>query len=253
MATHFITASGQPSWETPVRQGGAQVSTPLGIQEPSHRVIQQRYMVLASAYVRPDKNTVCDFISEGIDRVAYFIEDSPREPLPGGLVTFVRTFATVPQRVTEYGELTVEYPARARVVFADSGSYQMYPSIAAESFAYRTRSEVFRDFFYIGHDYDVPSDIPARDETIYSEPNIFAYGQKFLTEGEWATLIAEDQDLPYFAGAILVPSLTLPSSGNATRVAAKLTTGYYWYGQSTISQYLGAIWERRSTRIYISA
>lgn len=257
--TYFFTGAAATPFTTAVRQGGAQVTSPLGAREPTARVIRQRYMQLHSAYQTPAPNTVCPFWEEGTARPAYFVEDSPRENIGGGLCVFTRTWATVPTQIIEYTSQVVQLPALAAWISEETGgtspSYQhnaIKPFLASESANTACQIRVYTDFFLIPGDYEDAGDIPVVSETLYTGANIVASGAGPFTSAEFAELASVAQNIGYFSGAILAPSDLTPSGSAATDSdTATQLSGWYNLGASTVQRWLGNIWMRVRSEVYV--
>jgi hypothetical protein len=141
----YKTAPGQPGFEVEVPQGQPTINNPLGAREPGHIVITQVYMQRRSAYRRPNPNTLCPpEISGGA--LAYFCEDSERVPLGvADLVTWTRTWASVPLRHGEYSSISVIYPAYAGDNIGVGGQQSQRTEFAA-----KTRARIDYEYFLVG-------------------------------------------------------------------------------------------------------
>jgi len=145
---HYETAPGQPGFEVACPQGHPEISNPLGAREPNHIVITQPYMVRRAAYRRPPPNELCP-VEIGGAVPAYFCDDSPRTPLGvADLVTFTRTWATVPLRTYQYATVSVIYPAYGAIVPATAPSEIVGSGRPEWSTA--TNCQISTDYYLVG-------------------------------------------------------------------------------------------------------
>jgi len=258
----YKTDPSQPSFDVAVPQGQPRIETPLQEADPTHHIITQNYMTRGGSYVRPAENERCPQEIAG-RLVAFFCEDSPREPVGGGeLVTFNRTWATKPANVVDYDTLVVTLPSQGGVYRFDIGSagspFNFYPYLAVKAPSRPLLATITRTFFLIGTDnanagincdYSAVTSIPALNETIYTGRDVTAGGAGPLTDAQMTSLPA--QNVGYFSGAILEPAWTTTGTGDAVYVASPLAAGTYYLGNSRPRRYLGNIWERISTQITI--
>ncbi len=248
----YKTAPGQPSFDEEAPQGLPQIDTPFGEAEPTHEVITQVYMQRAGMYRRPAENSRAP--ADITRRIAYFVTDSARVPVGvADLVTWTRTWATVPATITEYEQIAVQMPARASAYRFDIGTagapFNWYPSLMAKSYSLPRKATILRDFFLIGTggDYATAASIPGLNETLYTGADRTSLGLGPVSDDQYFGL--DPQNVGLFSGAVLDPGGSTSGSGNVTYTAGTLAAGNYYVGQSRPSRYLGNIWERTATRI----
>jgi hypothetical protein len=123
--TFFITGSGQPAWTTAVAQGGPSYQFPLSPKDNTHVVIRQVYWVLRANYSRASSNSACPSdLKTGITSAdAYFIDDTDFTPLVAGVLSFTRTWATVPATQTSYSTDVVRVPGKENGAYPQRNAY----------------------------------------------------------------------------------------------------------------------------------
>lgn len=259
--TYFFTGAAATPFTTAVRQGGAFISNPLGARAPTHRVIQQRYMQLEASYSRPSVTYLCPFNVEGASVTAYFVDDSPREPLPAGLCAFTRTWATIPSQIVDYNIRAVEMPALAGyIAYRQAGAtttFAVFPYLMAPASNTTKTSRTTIDFFHVPGTYASPLSVPVYSELIYTQPDILSSGSGPITyytgpfdDGEWDYLIERSQNIGQFSGAVRVPTDLTPSSAVAVvEEEASQLSGWHKIGASSIERYLGNIYMRSYTEV----
>jgi hypothetical protein len=125
--TFFITGSGQPAWTTAVAQGGPSYQFPLSPKDSTHVVIRQVYWVLRANYSRASSNSACPSdLKTGITSAdAYFIDDTDFTPLVAGVLSFTRTWATVPATQTSYSTDVVRVPGKENGAYPQRNAYEV--------------------------------------------------------------------------------------------------------------------------------
>lgn len=257
--TYYYTGSSGTAFSTAVRQGAYQISTPLGARAPTHRVIEQSYRQLESSYSAPSTTATCPFSIEGGSVTAYWVDDTPRVHIGGGMVEYTRRWATIPSQIVDYSIRAVEMPALAGyIAYRQAGAsttYAVYPYLMNDASNTTKTSRTTIDFFHVPATYASPLSVTAYSETIYTQPDILANGNGPLTyytgatNGEWDYLILNSQSVGMFSGAIRVPSDLTPSVNPVVQEEASQVSGWWKIGSSNIERYMGNIWMRAYTEI----
>jgi hypothetical protein len=239
----YITASGQPSFNEAVAQGQPTIENPLGALEPSHIVITQVYMQKRSAYVAPDENSLCPpDISGG--RLAFFCGDSARVPYNAAdIVTWTRTWSTVPLIHNAYATTTVIYPAFLGDV---TGSGSARP--ARSEFEKTTRAKIVYEYFIIGAgtSYKDESAIPlnSENEVIYYDISTPSGDRKDLLAG--GVVLTNAASSPSY---ITTAPTAITYWGWVTTDSANATSYTLISEQSSLENYIGNIWRRITVRV----
>lgn len=235
----YLTGSGQPGFEVEVPQGAPTTENPLGALEPTHIVFSQVYMQRRSAYRRPEPNSICDpSISGGA--LAYFCDDSPRVPYGiADIVTWTRTWATVPLTHSSYSTTSVIYPG-----FVGDNIGQGNQRPARIEFENTTRAKIVYEYFLVGPktSYSDESAIPLNSAT-----QVKFYDQ-YGAEIDTRDLISRDITLYNDNAPGSVPT-AITYWGFVTTDTNTATSYSLISEQSTLEHYMGKIWRRATVRI----
>lgn len=245
----YATAPGQPSFATECAQGPARRSNPLGAAEPNHVVIEQLYMQRADFYQRPAPNARCpEDLARGA--VAYFIDDSPREPVgTADLVTWTRTWATVPARLVEFSSISVIYPGYGRIENKFQSDGAMIIAGSRPEWQATTRCRITTDFYLVGpgSSYAGPEDLPSNN------PNTVTYPSTVTPAGANYYRFGGGFFLSNNNTAFSHPNGTTPTLSNYQGAVTSDAASPDSYSQivevSKPERYMGNIWKVVNTRI----
>lgn len=191
-----------------------------------------------SAYRRPAPNSICDpSISGGA--LAYFCDDSPRVPYGiADIVTWTRTWATVPLLYNSFSTISVIYPGYSSIDAGVGGSPAGRPEFSAS-----TRAKIVNEFFLVG-----PGTIYPNESAI----SLNSSNQATYSTGEVLELLGGGVELMSAAGANR-PYTSIPTSntyaGWVTTDTNSATSYTLIAEQSGLDHYLGNIWRRSTVRV----
>jgi len=106
MSLFFKTDAGQNAFTVETRVGDYVVEYPLGASEPTAIAVTAPFMQTRANYARPAVNSILSYNGSN----AYFIDDEGFSDKTGGVVTWNRTWATVPATWSEPEEYAFTYP-----------------------------------------------------------------------------------------------------------------------------------------------
>jgi len=240
----YLTALGQPSFADEVEQGAPIFANPLGAAEPTATVITQTYLQRRGFYRRPLPNQLCPLsIAAGL--VAYFVDDTERQPVGlADLVTWQRSWATIPATYYDYSNISVIYPG-----YGEHSSASGYPIVqnGRSEFESTPRCRIDNEFYLVGPGgaYADSDSIPSLSETTVSYPadtNTNPSATFRLLRGGFylcntnVTLGATNPSRSTYTGWVST------DSGTADSYSIRAE-------QSTQSRYLGNIWRRQTIRV----
>lgn len=106
-APAFKTGSGQPAFTTDTQCGDYVPQYALGAGEPTALIITAPFMETRADYTRPAANSNITYAGA----TAYFIDDYSFQDLRGGVMQWIREWATIPASWSEPEEYAFTYPA----------------------------------------------------------------------------------------------------------------------------------------------